>query len=108
MAPIYEQEWQRLQMAVKKDPAFGVGNWYNSVNETWQREQQEFDDMDFSYVHLVQGFAGQCPNSPPGNGPLALARDSRTMRQRHQEGPAPHLHWLLHVPSTRRRGRQRS
>ncbi len=52
MARIYEQEWQRLQEAVEHDPAFGVGNWYDSVNDTWRREQKEFNDMDLSHMYI--------------------------------------------------------
>jgi hypothetical protein len=40
---------------VEHDPAFGVGNWYDSVNDTWRREQEqrkEFDDMDPSHMYI--------------------------------------------------------
>ncbi len=112
MARIYEQEWLRLQEAVEHDSAFGVGTWYDSTNDTWRREQEqrkEFDDMDPSHMYIwcKESQAHVLTVHPE----MGLWHQHVTVdhaRKRHQEGLPPHLHWLLHVPSTRRRGRQRS
>jgi hypothetical protein len=52
MAPIYEQEWLRLQFSVEYDPVFGVGNWDDSVHATRAMDIQVYNDEDLSHMYV--------------------------------------------------------
>jgi hypothetical protein len=52
MAPIYEQEWLRLQFLVECDPVFGVGNWDDSADATRAKEIQVYNEEDFSHLYV--------------------------------------------------------
>jgi hypothetical protein len=50
MAPIYEQEWMRLQFSVECDPVFGVGNSDDSTHATRAAEVNNKEDSSQLYV----------------------------------------------------------
>jgi hypothetical protein len=50
MAPIYEQEWIRLQFSEEHNPITGVGKREDSVLATRAAEAQVYNEDDFSHL----------------------------------------------------------